>query len=1291
MLAGLSVTWFRVCHEHHGVPTRLAQICTLEAFSRFSLSGQKEHPFAKNFEVPQWSKFAWHTGFCGLAYPVLLLFVRLAQDRTLFWARLFTGVGCGIIGLILGISLLKLARGILEAATWATVIHQSRVPEGAGVRLKDLAAQSDDHASALTALKLIWDRRNYHGASREYRKFYDARPWSLWIILFLVNVIFAGVLPFVLARFVDIDVHIVHQYQKYYEITVKGDLSEADIKRASDLQAVFENYALTWTLAPFSVHGGLPPVVIFQYGNDTVYFSEVILSQFLPNGNGFGTFETDTTLPSIDADPHKPSQPQSDSGHDHHEEQEHADWLERGFEQFSPPVELEPGSLIKFPRWGIRIKCAKIPDQQVNIIPLSENNRTYVFTPRAALAPLFAGFAMNFPEILKAPFNFSAAMHQNDTVPDALRASDISLGAMFWDNGVAHSMKSTPLNMGEEGKGFVTVENILVRLNTTYAPHGKFDVLGPYPLLNEDGNMTYIGYDAAVCVELYEPWVLEVYNSSSGAPATMRIRDAMATLRDLEGEDMKGERITDPLVSRGLNSSHMWSAYVAGHQNSVNQIIKDNGRDFYYVPSPTLISFTGGQDPFSYTELSTAYYAKARALADAGNVLPYFVGSGMSVARQYHDRQSTTAVINKLYTLLVFLVVFLMGAISAFFVPRLPLDIPRRGFDLYSWMTAFQAQELVSERTSVFGKSMDLRDIKEHAGEIRFRYAGTNEGSKSPKTTIKPPCCVDPLSPTTTAMAATTASSAWMPSKGRHSVNIGPSLGRAIKARKLKDSPAPMTKKISRPERDFYAFRFNFKPSSIDNTKPASIEIKKGTENSQVVAEYPSKESNNEVHVFNGTEQPAKDIECILIYDEDTGQYTLEKLDSFVTLKSIGKKAISPRPASPAPAVSSSASSSSSRKGEGKQELDDNDDLERAILGLDDADADGEADDFMEIVPTAPHRPEEEHEEGEMSEDPPPPPPTKAAARPVKPLPKARSEQKPPAPPKPTPPQPALPPATIPLPPKPTPTPTPKSAGKQAPPPPAPTPTPAAVTSKAKTGPAKTKKTKAAPPSSLPAKPKHAPPTTYPEEEVIELPRPTKRSRPSTSTQPHIPSKPAPPPPAAPAPLSLPGGSGVFAPPPPPKPTSAPASPPALPADESDDDSDIWEQVPTTAVSQTDELEREIFGSKYGFKDEFIEVNGDDVEPLPPRGQSEDADTLLEREVFGDVVDEEEIDVNAFAAELDQEMQSEADADDDDMEEVVPGSATGGRPLSMNQLAAANAGVVDSDEEYSSSDDSDFD
>ncbi|KAF8966496.1 RNA polymerase II transcription elongation factor-domain-containing protein [Flammula alnicola] len=146
-------------------------------------------------------------------------------------------------------------------------------------------------------------------------------------------------------------------------------------------------------------------------------------------------------------------------------------------------------------------------------------------------------------------------------------------------------------------------------------------------------------------------------------------------------------------------------------------------------------------------------------------------------------------------------------------------------------------------------------------------------------------------------MASSSTASSWMPSQGRHPVNIGSSLGRAIKNRKLKGSPAPTTKRSNLPERDFYSFKFNFKASSIDATKPASIEIKKGAENSQVLAEYPSTQSG-EAHSFVGIEQTAKDVDCILIYDEDTGQYTLEKLDSFVLLKFNRKLAVSPRPAS---------------------------------------------------------------------------------------------------------------------------------------------------------------------------------------------------------------------------------------------------------------------------------------------------------------------------------------------------------------------------------------------------------
>jgi len=180
------------------------------------------------------------------------------------------------------------------------------------------------------------------------------------------------------------------------------------------------------------------------------------------------------------------------------------------------------------------------------------------------------------------------------------------------------------------------------------------------------------------------------------------------------------------------------------HQNSVNQIVKDNGRDAWYVPSPTvspfsflpylgssnndshaqLISFTGGDGPFGYTRLSEESYAKARALADAGNVLPYFAGSGLVVARRYDDQVVTNAVINNIFMAATILTAFLMGLISALFVPRLPLDVPRRGFDLYSWFSAFYAHELVTERPAGISKDMDLKDIQDYTGELKFRYVG---------------------------------------------------------------------------------------------------------------------------------------------------------------------------------------------------------------------------------------------------------------------------------------------------------------------------------------------------------------------------------------------------------------------------------------------------------------------------------------------------------------------------------------------------------------------------------------
>jgi len=158
----------------------------------------------------------------------------------------------------------------------------------------------------------------------------------MWIFFFLLNVIFSGMLSFLLGRAVDIGIQVVvglvtlsflisefyflflqHQHQQYHEVIVSGDLSEDDLERANTTQhagfdvnlPIFssfvitiilqQNLALTWTLAPFSSHGELPPVVFLNWKDESVFFSEIVPSQLVPGGSGFGTFNLTATAPSL--------------------------------------------------------------------------------------------------------------------------------------------------------------------------------------------------------------------------------------------------------------------------------------------------------------------------------------------------------------------------------------------------------------------------------------------------------------------------------------------------------------------------------------------------------------------------------------------------------------------------------------------------------------------------------------------------------------------------------------------------------------------------------------------------------------------------------------------------------------------------------------------------------------------------------------------------------------------------------------------------------------------------------
>lgn len=175
---------------------------------------------------------------------------------------------------------------------------------------------------------------------------------------------------------------------------------------------------------------------------------------------------------------------------------------------------------------------------------------------------------------------------------------------------MAHSFHTrTILDTGLIGdQGWTTVETVLIRLNTSFTPSGRFPVYSNQSVPDANGVESRIGYDAAVCVQKYEPWIVEAYNTSIGSPTTLRIiekGDGSASL--LPSGDIQGSPIAG---TRNLNVTGKNPAFYVAHDNSINQMVKDNGRDRSYVPSPTVGPVIPCRTPFSNSQAGGFFYRR---------------------------------------------------------------------------------------------------------------------------------------------------------------------------------------------------------------------------------------------------------------------------------------------------------------------------------------------------------------------------------------------------------------------------------------------------------------------------------------------------------------------------------------------------------------------------------------------------------------------------------------------------------------------------------------------------------
>jgi hypothetical protein len=83
-----------------------------------------------------------------------------------------------------------------------------------------------------------------------------------------------------------------------------------------------------------------------------------------------------------------------------------------------------------------------------------------------------------------------------------------------------------------------------------------------------------LGYDAAVCVETIEPWVVDAYNTTAGRATTFKIvgNGGLSTLPFDYGK-RQGTPISVPLNST-LNSTGKFVPFAVAYDSSRNQILK---------------------------------------------------------------------------------------------------------------------------------------------------------------------------------------------------------------------------------------------------------------------------------------------------------------------------------------------------------------------------------------------------------------------------------------------------------------------------------------------------------------------------------------------------------------------------------------------------------------------------------------------------------------------------------------------------------------------------------------------
>ena len=161
----------------------------------------------------------------------------------------------------------------------------------------------------------------------------------------------------------------------------------------------------------------------------------------------------------------------------------------------------------------------------------------------------------------------------------------------------------SPNSQGFRDREWMTIDTVLIRLDTTDMNSAHFPVYLNKTLPTTSVAWGVIGYDAAVCVRRYEPWIVETYNTSIASPSTLRIiGKGNASTPLLPSGKIQGAPNAN---TRYPNTTGKDAVLTTARYNAVEQMQKDIDKGFYGLSS-TLGPVTPSWKLF---HLTSTYYS----------------------------------------------------------------------------------------------------------------------------------------------------------------------------------------------------------------------------------------------------------------------------------------------------------------------------------------------------------------------------------------------------------------------------------------------------------------------------------------------------------------------------------------------------------------------------------------------------------------------------------------------------------------------------------------------------------